>query len=331
MKDKLVYGTGITETHLGLGRMHIDVDGCRVDLQKQAVSRITATVQHVLPGFTQRMGEQFVAHETAIHIAILCIAARPRMRWQGTVTRKTERARPGIDVARFGQKILAENRPDTARCLACGQMQTVAAIVREGEGVAGMRQRNAFDDIEAMRELGRFGFEEFAPCRGVVVEVAHFDDRSGCQCGRLRLGIRFASQTPGMAGPRFPAGQRQAGDRSHRSERLATKTERCHPFKIIQRGKFRRGVTRQRQCQLLPGDAATVVGHPDQLDPALFQLNLQGVATRIKRVFQQFLEHRSRTFHHLARRNLADQQVGQQADDRGRTRLGRHGADYTGR
>ena len=134
-----------------------------------------------------------------------------------------------------------------------------------------------------------------------------------------------------MAGPRFPAGQRQAGDRSHRSQRLTAKTERCHPFKIVQRGQFRRGVTRQRQCQLLPGDAATVVGHPDQLDPALFQLNLQGVATRIKRVFQQFLEHRSRTFHHLARRNLADQQVGQQADDGGRTRLGRHGADYTGR
>ena len=48
MKDKLVYGTGITETHLGLGRMHIDVDSCRVDLQKQAVSRITAAMQHVL-------------------------------------------------------------------------------------------------------------------------------------------------------------------------------------------------------------------------------------------------------------------------------------------
>ena len=48
MKDKLMYGARIAETHFGFSGMYIDIHGGRINVQKQAISRITAAMQHVL-------------------------------------------------------------------------------------------------------------------------------------------------------------------------------------------------------------------------------------------------------------------------------------------
>ena len=79
MKDKLMDCARITEANLGLLRVHIDVDGGWIDLQEQAVSRVTATVQQVLVSLAQRVAEQLVAYEAAVDVAVLGVIARSRV------------------------------------------------------------------------------------------------------------------------------------------------------------------------------------------------------------------------------------------------------------
>ena len=67
----------ITEAHLMLGRVHIDIDHRRIDFQKQHKGRMTTIKQHVAVGLTHRMGDQLVAHHTTVHIEILQVGLAP--------------------------------------------------------------------------------------------------------------------------------------------------------------------------------------------------------------------------------------------------------------
>ena len=90
MKDELMDRTTVAEAHFGLGRVNVNVHVRRIDLDKDAVGRVTAAVQHVLIGFAQRVAEQLVAHETAIYIHVLRVAARARVRWRRAVAEDTQ-------------------------------------------------------------------------------------------------------------------------------------------------------------------------------------------------------------------------------------------------
>ena len=120
MKYKLVHCAAIAEADFGFGRVDVDVDRCRVNVDKQAISRVAAAVQRVLIGFAQGVAKQLVAHEAAIDIAVLGVAARARMGGQRTMAEDAQAvpALPGIDAARFGQEVLAEDRSSTAACVA---------------------------------------------------------------------------------------------------------------------------------------------------------------------------------------------------------------------
>ena len=77
VKNELIHGAGIAEAHFTLGRVNVDVDRCRVDVEKEAIGRVAAAVQHVPIGFAQGMSKQFVADETAVDVAVLGVRARP--------------------------------------------------------------------------------------------------------------------------------------------------------------------------------------------------------------------------------------------------------------
>ena len=80
MEDKLMNGAAVAKADLGFGRVDIDIDRGRVNLEENTVSRIATAVEHVLIGFAQRMAEQFVAYESSVYITVLGIVASTRMR-----------------------------------------------------------------------------------------------------------------------------------------------------------------------------------------------------------------------------------------------------------
>jgi hypothetical protein len=197
-----------------------------------------------------------------------------------------------------------------------GELKEVAAVVGQAEGDIRPGQRQALDGIGAVGEFGAFGLEKFAAGRGVVIEVAHFDDGAGHQRRRFRLGTRFAFSFQAWLAPRSRLVIGQASDGGDRGQRLAAKAEGADAFEVVERGNFGGGMAGQGQRQLILGDAAAVVGDADQLDAAFFQMHLDGLAAGVEAVFEQFLEHGGGSFDHFASGNLADQQVGEAGDRR---------------
>ncbi|MNN22664.1 hypothetical protein D3C81_1360310 [compost metagenome] len=73
-------------------------------------------------------------------------------------------------------------------------------------------------------------------------------------------------------------------------------------------------MTGQRQRQVIGRDAAAIVTHPQQLDPALLDINIDALGAGVEAVFQQFLDHRGRTFNHLTGGDLVRQPWAEQFD-----------------
>ncbi len=69
--DQSAHKTRISKTHISLGRMHINVDQCGVQRQKQYGNRMTIACHDISIGSAQRAEKLFVTHRTAIHISEL--------------------------------------------------------------------------------------------------------------------------------------------------------------------------------------------------------------------------------------------------------------------
>ena len=269
-----MYGARVAETDFAFGWVDIDINRRWIDVEENAIGGIAAAVQHVAVGFAQGVHEQFVAHKTAVDVTILGVAARPRVRGQGTVAGEFEHAGIRSDKARFCREGIAENGADARLHVAFGQTQAGAAIVRRHDGDLRIGHRDALDGFQTMRQFSGFGFEKFPACRRVVVEIAHLDEGALRQRSGFRQ-VSIGCQAPGMVGACTAADERQAGDRGDRSQRFAAKTKRADVFKIVERGDFGSGVAGKRQCQFILGDAGAVIRDPNQFDATFFELYLQ--------------------------------------------------------
>ena len=195
-----------------------------------------------------------------------------------------------------------------------GETAFCAAVVAQREGDIGPRQRHAAQDLVAMRKFGGLGLEELAPCRGIEIQVGDLDHGATGK-GRRFHSVGVAAQAEGMGLRSVVAGDRHAGYRRNGSQRLAAKAVAGYPFQVGQTAYLARGVARQRRRQIVGGDAAAVIDDANQAHTAFFQLHVDPGCGCVQAVFQQFLEHRSRTIDHLASGDLADEEFRQRLDD----------------
>src|SRR5690554_3365075 len=68
-----MHHAAVTEAHLMLGRVHVDIHHRRVQLEKEYEGRVPAVEQHVPVGLAHRMGDQLVTDHPAIDAEILQI------------------------------------------------------------------------------------------------------------------------------------------------------------------------------------------------------------------------------------------------------------------
>ena len=64
----------IAKADFALGRMHVDVDPRRIDLEKQHEGRMPFLMQHVVKRLADGVGDQAVAHEAPVDEEILVVA-----------------------------------------------------------------------------------------------------------------------------------------------------------------------------------------------------------------------------------------------------------------
>ncbi len=60
--DQRAHGRGVAEPHLGLGRMHVDVDLLARHVQKERQHRMPPAGDEIAIGRTHRTRQQLIAH-----------------------------------------------------------------------------------------------------------------------------------------------------------------------------------------------------------------------------------------------------------------------------
>ena len=122
----------------------------------------------------------------------------------------------------------------------------------------------------------------------------------------------FDARAGGLfGGARFEQQARNGGDGG---QRLASKSQRRDGEQILDVAQLAGGMAFEGQQRVVAQHAAAIVHDADEPPSARFHLDAQIGSAGVERVFEQFLDHRSRPFHHLSRGDLIGNLVGQDAD-----------------
>ncbi len=310
-----------------LGRMHVHIDARRVQLQEQHIGWLPTVIQHIAVGHLHRVGNTAVTYRTTVDVQVLLIGAGARIMRLRDPAMQAQAGTAVVHAHGLVGEVFAQGlgqahvRIQVARLVATRGL----AVVRDTQLDIGTGQRQRAQPLFDMPQFGALGAQEFAPRRHVVEQLAHF--HRGARCMRARGHLAdlptFDLQCRTVLIMGTARGQGETADRSDRRQRFATETQRGHRFQFVQVGDLAGGVPRNRQRQLLCGNAAAVVADADQAHTAFFQLDIDAAGAGIDRVLNQLLDHRCGSFDHFTGGNLVDQDFRQRPD---RTRIGRvHG------
>ena len=108
--------------------------------------------------------------------------------------------------------------------------------------------------------------------------------------------------------------QTESGDARDARHRLSTKSHGAYIRQVRSRPDFARRMPFQAQQCVLAVHARAVVFDPNQLGATPRKFHAYSPRTGIDAVLNEFLHHRSRALHDLARRDLAGNFVCEQAD-----------------
>ena len=146
--DELVDRAGIAKAHLGLLRMHVDVDASRVERQPQRIGRLAVVMQDVAIRFAQRVRQHAVAHEAAVDEDVLRVGPSRGVRRAGRrspvrAARRPHRRRPAPRAARTHRRAALRRARAGRPPAADAARGRCACSVNATSGCASAMRRNA--------------------------------------------------------------------------------------------------------------------------------------------------------------------------------------------
>ncbi len=304
-----------------LGRVNVDIHLTGIQLDIEHIGCKAVGGQQLVIGLTNGMIDEFVAHHPAIDIGVLQIVLR-----SGALGGRQPAPQPHVAVLALDSQCMVHewgtaNGSKTPFLLRhrIGSLVLAhhLAVVAQDQGDIEAGERDAAHQLVDMGKLGLFAAHELAPRRGIEEEIHHLH-RSTHRMGRRLDGnahlAPFGLRLPGFGLLGGAGGESEAGNRADGGERFATKAQAVDPLQIIEGRHLGGGVARQRQHQLIFGNAATVVTDADQLGAPLVDIDFDPVCARIQTVFHQLLDHGGGPLHHLSGGNLVGQNRWQNTD-----------------
>ena len=155
---------------------------------------------------------------------------------------------------------------------------------------------------EAGRPLGGVLLHEFQPGGGVVEQIPHHQGGAPGAAGLLPAHHRAPLQ--GQGGAQLLL--RRAGEQLHPGhggdgrQGLPPEAQGADGLQVVLGAQLAGGVAEEGGGGLVIGDAAAVVGDPDQAHAAVLDLHRQGVRPGVDGVLHELLHHRRGALHHLA-------------------------------
>ena len=329
--EQAAHQAGIAEAHLGLGRVHVDVDLARIERDEQRHDRMAVARQVVGIGGAHHADQELVAHRPAVDEEILAerIGARERRQRGEAFDREPRRVRRRTSTALARNSAPRMSASRASRPGGAGQRRRPghrrALLAREREGNVRPAHRQAAHHLADRLALAAVALEEFEPRRRGVEEIAHLDAGAGAERAgfHARLVAAVDRDRPGVRLARVPRGDGEPRHRADRGQRLAAEAERADVEQVVV-GQLRGGVALDREREVVAGHAGAVVGDADQAASAAVGHDLDVVRAGIERVLDQLLDHARRPLDHLARGDAVDDAFGELANGH-LTDLGRIG------
>ena len=320
--DQPAHQAGVAEAHLGLGRVHVDVDGVGRKLEEQRHHGVAVARQEIGIGPAQGAVDQLVAHRAAIDEQVLRLGVAPIEGRQPGVAGEAHALALGVDRQGVVGEAVAHHRGEALEpgveqaALDGGEAQHAPLVGAQAEGGRRVDHGEAADRVGGVADLGARRLEELEPHRRGVEQLAHLDPGAGGQGGGLdrALGAALDGDRPGLIRPFGAAGDGQAADPADRRQRLAAEPQGGDVHQIVVVGQLRGGVALDRQGEGLGVHAVAVVGDADQAATAVVEHHVDAPGAGVDGVLDQLLDRRGGALDDLAGGDAVDRGGGQDAD-----------------
>ncbi len=175
--------TGIAEAHLGLARVHVDVDLARGKRHVEREQRVARLGQQIAVGRAHGADQQLVLHRAAVDEQVLLAGIGPVQGGQAGKPRHAHALALDVDGQRIVEEIAAHDAPEPGE-MAVGpqrlrhELEAGALARRQREADAGVGHGEALHHLRDRHVLGPLGFQELEPRRRRREQLAHLH----CRC-----------------------------------------------------------------------------------------------------------------------------------------------------
>jgi hypothetical protein len=212
----LVDETLVEKPHLGLRRMHVDVNSIGRQLDEQVHFGTPFFDRRHAIGLLDRMRDRSIPNDTAIDEDVLRSANRPLLGEGGDEAAHNDPRRGLVDAdeVRPVAVDLVEpfvDRPGRRRL----EQQAIAAAQNETDLV--ITQRELRDETRHLRGLGGIGLQELPPRRQVEEDLPDLDKGSS-RCANFPDGHEFARFDPDLSGRELLARAGSQPETRHRGD-----------------------------------------------------------------------------------------------------------------
>ena len=308
-EHQVVKGLAVAETDLDLGRVNVDVDLLRRQLEKEEGHGIAAGHQQAAVGFLERVAQAPVPDTAAVDKHILHLG---RAAFAGRVTdvaAQHDRTLPCFERVELVAHLRTEEKPEALAQPGRGRdLVNVLGVMAQCQVQLRMGQGQTRERLAHVTHLGRRAAEKLAAHGRIEEEMLDLQTGPGRAVPGTRLGK--LSAVTGKLGAKGvivrPRLQRDLGNAADRGQRFAAKAQGHYAEEILGVGQFAGRMAGEGQRQILGGDAAAVIHDADQLDAALLDVHIDAAAASIDGIFQQLLDHARWPLDHLAGGDLGD-------------------------
>ena len=232
MRNELMHRTAVAKAHLSFCRMHVHIHAVCGNVEKQHKCGMTLMMQNIGVGGANRVIDHLVAHKALIHIGVLRIGAgagRIGGKYQSGDIQFATGLRQPNEV--FGQ-LVRQHILNAVLPIGRRIVRVDLALMMQFEGAMRVRQRDAGKHFGAMRVLRRIGFEKFAPCGCIEIQIRHLYPRTDPT--RCRRNLPCAAVVLNATGVCRRIGARGNAHTRYRGDRGQRLTAKPHGFDVLQ-------------------------------------------------------------------------------------------------
>ena len=310
-------GPLVVESDLGFGRVDVDVDARRVDVEVEEIARVVPFGDQPLESGEDSAGQIGTLDETAVDEQELLASLGTGILGFVDETADLDDVGVFLDRDQLVVGIGLEDGNDPSAQSRGGELVYQGVVAVQFESQFGVGKGHTDEFVRDAGKFDRVGLEKVSPGRDVEKQILYRQSRADGRRERLRFFILRAFDADAHPQLVFrPArGQFDLGNGGDRGQGFTPEAFGMQVKEILGRGDFRGGMPQETVAGIGRAHSAAVVRNLDQLSASLTDGDNNVCSRGIDRVFHELLYYRSGALHHFSRSNLVGDVIRQYFDN----------------